>query len=157
MGIILAFHLWKALKLKDMHEQPIALKIKRIEIINSVLNTPVMKEEITEFNFDINVRQGINTNDKFVLSIVEISISSLISKQFLGKYEAAFTFELEDFDKLFSDTQTVDVPEHLAMAVNSISISTMRGLMFAAYKGTYLHNAILPLINPQSLQPSLVN
>ena len=32
--------------------------------------------------------------------------------------------------------------------LNSISISTTRGMMFSAFRGTFLHNAILPLIDP---------
>jgi len=32
--------------------------------------------------------------------------------------------------------------------VNSIALSTTRGLLFAQFRGTPLHNTILPLIDP---------
>lgn len=44
----------------------------------------------------------------------------------------------------------VSFPDNILVTFNSISISTMRGLMFAQFKGTFLHNAILPIIDPGS-------
>ncbi len=38
----------------------------------------------------------------------------------------------------------------IIIAMNSISISTLRGIMFSTLKGAYLRNAILPVIDPKS-------
>jgi hypothetical protein len=140
-----------------MHEQPVAFRIKRIEILNASLKTPEVREEVVTFNFEINTRQGVNTKERIVLAIASVEIYSLGSKVLLGRYEAAFSFEFEEFDKVFQEHTSIEVPENLSMAINSICISTTRGLMFQAFKGTYLHDAILPLINPLSLQPSLID
>lgn len=43
----------------------------------------------------------------------------------------------------------VTLPQDLADILNSISISTTRGLMFSAFKETFLHNAFLPIIDPK--------
>lgn len=139
-----------------MHEQPVTFRIKRIETLNSSLKTPEVREEVVTFNFEINIRQGVNAQDRIVLAIASVEIYSLNSTVLLGSYEAAFSFEFEDFEDVFPETASMEVPENLSTAINSICISTTRGLMFGAFKGTYLHNAILPLINPLSLQPSLI-
>jgi hypothetical protein len=44
----------------------------------------------------------------------------------------------------------VKLPSDIIIAMNSISISTIRGIMFSTFKGTYLHNAFLPVIDPKS-------
>jgi hypothetical protein len=139
-----------------MHEQPVAFKIKRIEVLNSSLKTPEIRSEVAGFNFEVGVRQGVNAQDKIVLAITSVSVYPVNSKELLGSFEAAFSFELEDFDNVFPEPLNMEVPDSLSMALNSISISTTRGLMFNAFKGTYLHNAILPLVDPLSLQPALI-
>jgi formate-dependent nitrite reductase membrane component NrfD len=34
-----------------------------------------------------------------------------------------------------------------------ISVSTLRGLMYGAFKGTFLNNALLPLVDIAQIQP----
>jgi uncharacterized protein YbbC (DUF1343 family) len=36
--------------------------------------------------------------------------------------------------------------------LNSISLSTTRGAMFSTFKGTFLHGAVLPIIDPKQFQ-----
>ena len=41
--------------------------------------------------------------------------------------------------------------EELKDVLNSISISTTRGVMFSTFKGTYLHNALLPVVDARQM------
>lgn len=84
-----------------MHEQPVAFKINRIEVLNSSLKTPEIRSEVAGFNFEVGVRQGVNAQDKIVLAITSVSVYPVNSKELLGSFEAAFSFELEDFDNVF--------------------------------------------------------
>jgi hypothetical protein len=36
--------------------------------------------------------------------------------------------------------------------LNRISISTTRGAMFSTFKGTFLHAAILPIVDPKNFK-----
>jgi len=44
----------------------------------------------------------------------------------------------------------------LVTTLLGISASTLRGLMFGAFKGTFLQGAILPVIDIMALQPELM-
>jgi hypothetical protein len=56
-----------------------------------------------------------------------------------------------DVIKISTDGK-LDIPQALIEVLNSISISTTRGVMFSTFKGTFLHNAVLPIIDPRQFQ-----
>jgi hypothetical protein len=41
------------------------------------------------------------------------------------------------------------LPRVELLEINSISMDTLRGIMFSKFMGTYLHNAILPIIDSE--------
>jgi hypothetical protein len=44
------------------------------------------------------------------------------------------------------------LPSGIIDLLNSVSVSTVRGMMFSAFKGTFLHNAVLPVIDPKTFK-----
>jgi len=138
-----------------MPEQSIGFKLSNINILNKSIKTPSNPGETKKFNFNINVQQSANKKQRLVHVSVQIEVLSIDMKNSYGYYEAVFFFEFESLDDFISDT-TLELPEQVVSALNSISFSTMRGLMFEAFRGTFLHSAILPLIDPKSLEPALI-
>ena len=67
----------------------------------------------------------------------------------LGKLSSSLIFEFENLASFVVDKE-VKLPSDIIIAINSISISTIRGIMFSTFKGTYLHNAFLPVIDPKA-------
>ena len=47
-----------------------------------------------------------------------------------------------------SEKKKIDIPENFIITINSVALSTTRGLMFSLFKGTFLQGAILPLLDP---------
>jgi hypothetical protein len=46
----------------------------------------------------------------------------------------------------------LEIPQPLAELLNAVSVSTARGAMFSAFKGTFLHNALLPMVEPHQFK-----
>jgi hypothetical protein len=46
----------------------------------------------------------------------------------------------------------LNVPQGLTELLAVQAIATMRGIMFSTFKGTFLHNAVLPLIDTRAQQ-----
>lgn len=84
----------------------------------------------------IRIRLVININSK------DVKCGSLTS---------LFWYSIEDFDAVIKKNKSgkSDIPEGLKVTLNSISISTARGMLFSAFRGTALHDAILPVIDPK--------
>lgn len=131
-------------------------QIKAIEIIESNLNAlqSPLKENET-FKFDISLEHRINNEKKVVVVVCTVSIYSENKDKHYGHLKAGYIFQVENFNE-FIDTETKELkfPTDFLTALNSITISSTRGLLFSFFRGTYLHNAILPIIDLQSFEIS---
>lgn len=132
----------------------ISFKLKNIEIgesslknLNYALPTDVI------YKFTINIDHLLNVEENLIVikPIVDIFIDE--SGEILANLSASLIFEVENLSHYVFEKE-VKLPSDVIIALNSISISTVRGIMFSAFKGTYLHNAILPVVDPKAFLPN---
>jgi hypothetical protein len=136
---------------KKIEHKEYKLQIKNIEILDVVIEHP--KEPIKDaiYNYDINIQHKSNRKDNILFAILDIQIYNKDKKRRLGKITTSCIFEIIDLQNIIKiNGSTIDMPSDLMSIINSVSISTTRGVMFSLFKGTFLHNAILPLIDPTS-------
>ena len=108
---------------------------------------------ISVFNFNINIEIRADRMNKLVFVIVHIDIKNDGHSEVLGALSVSCIFDIVNFEdviKIEADGK-VNIPQRLIETLNIISISTTRGVMFSTFKGTFLHSAILPIIDPQQL------
>lgn len=133
-------------------ENSIDFSLKRIELLSFNLTHPVENSHnnIT-FNFDIRSEIKLNKEQKLILVIISIDLFDQEKTIKLGDISTSCIFEVPNYD-LYVDLKNngVNFPEDFIITINSISLSTTRGIMFSQFRGTYLHNAILPVIDPKS-------
>jgi hypothetical protein len=132
-------------------QKNISFRLKNMELLQSNLsavNVSISSE--TLFKFNINIEHLINLNENIIAikPIVEIFIEEHNKKTILGGLSASLVFEFENLPSFVKDNE-VKLPTDIINAINSISISTIRGIMFSTFKGTHLHNAFLPIIDPK--------
>ena len=141
----------------DNKDFNIELQLKSIEILKTNLNLPQAKDVIINtFNFNVNLESKADANNKLLFVIVAVEISSEDKNHVFGSLTASCIYEINNFEdniKISKDGKIV-MSQQLTDMLNSISISTIRGVMFSTFKGTFLHNAYLPIISPRSLTPS---
>lgn len=134
-----------------MEEQKnISFRLKNIELLNSSLST--IDYSITNdviFKFNINIEHLVNINENVIAVKPNVEVFIDDNNTILGKLSASLIFEFEDLSSFVIDNE-VKLPTDIIIAINSISISTIRGIMFSTFKGTFLHNAFLPIIDPKS-------
>jgi hypothetical protein len=131
------------------------LQIRGIEILNGSLNLPAKPHTpVTNFNFNINIESRADALNKLVFVIVHVSIKNDDHSAVLGALSVSCIFEIANFaDLIKSDCEgKIDIPQHLIETLNSLSISTTRGVLFSTFKGTFLHGAVLPIIDPRQFQ-----
>ncbi|MDN3656692.1 hypothetical protein QWZ08_13690 [Ferruginibacter paludis] len=62
----------------------------------------------------------------------------------------ACTFDIINFEEvIISNGDAATIPDTILETLNIITIGTMRGIMFTGFRGTWLHNSILPVIDPK--------
>lgn len=132
----------------------IEFQIKAIEILNSSLNEPQEKlPKVVEFQYDINLEHRISLEKDTIIVICTVSIYNKSKDQMHGQLCASCVYHVVKLAEIAKkESKKIQLPTQFLVTLNSISVSTMRGLMFSSFKGTFLHNAILPMIDPTTFQ-----
>lgn len=131
------------------------LQLKSIELLKGSISLPSVPEvSLNNFNFNISLESKADATNKFLFVIVSVEIRSEDQNHILGSLAVSCIYSVVNFDevvKIEADGK-LDIPQPLVEILNSISISTTRGVMFSTFKGTFLHNAFLPIVDPRSFQ-----
>ena len=133
----------------------IDFQLKSIELLKESIDLPSVPEiSLTNFNFNISLETKADATSKLLFVIVSVEIRSEDQNHLLGSLAVSCIYSVANFDeiiKIEADGK-LDIPQPLVEILNSTSISTTRGVMFSSFKGTFLHNAFLPIVDPRSFQ-----
>lgn len=130
----------------------VELQIKAIELLNSSITLPANPNKpITNFNFNIEIESRIDEPKKRIFVIVHIEVKNEDESIVLGSLSVSCIFEIANFSEVVKIEAggKVSIPQELIDTINSIAISTTRGVMFSLFRGTFLHGAVLPIIDPK--------
>jgi hypothetical protein len=130
------------------------IQFRSIELISSNITASLFNiENNNAFTFEIKTEIQLNQENKFIIVIISVQIFNE-SKDFqLGSLTTNNIFFVENYESIVTQDGNgkVSIPDTVVTLLNSISISTTRGVMWNTFKGTFLHNAILPILDPQSI------
>ncbi len=131
-------------------EKNISFRLKNIEFSeSSIVGIDYTISTDTIFKFNINIEHLVNIDENWIAIKPNIEIFTEENDVILGKLSSSLIFEFENLASHVVKKE-VKLPSDIIIAMNSISISTIRGIMFSTFKGTYLHNAFLPVIDPKA-------
>ncbi|HQW83037.1 MAG TPA: hypothetical protein PK987_01175 [Ferruginibacter sp.] len=133
----------------------IDLQLKSIELLKGSISLPSVPEvSLNNFNFNISLESKADATNKILFVIVSVEIRSEDQNHILGSLAVSCIYSIVNFDEVvkIEVDGKLDIPQPLVEILNSISISTARGVMFSTFKGTFLHNAFLPIVDPRSFQ-----
>lgn len=139
-------------KNSNMTKKDFNFQLRNIDVIEVILKHPEKQlPKECQYNFDINIQHNITDKDNLIVVAPTILIRINNEEIIYGKFKANIFFQVQNLDDFKNqDNSKFDIPDPFITTLNSISISTLRGLMFLAFKGTFLHNAILPIVNPDN-------
>lgn len=131
-------------------EEKIEFQLTNIEILESEIKAP--SEPLPNniiFSFDIALEQRFNVEQELIFVICDITtFPQENSEQKLGKYRSSCIFKVKNLKEYIAENKKINLSENFIITINSVALSTTRGLMFSFFKGTFLHGAILPLLDP---------
>jgi hypothetical protein len=133
---------------------PAEIQFRSIELVSSNIAAPLFNAESNKaFTFEIRTEIQLNQENKFIIVIIGVHILNEAKDFQLGSITTSNIFFIENYERIVTQDNTgkVSIPETLVTTLNSLSISTTRGVMWNTFKGTTLHNAILPILDPKSI------
>ncbi|WP_338760214.1 hypothetical protein WAF17_13170 [Bernardetia sp. ABR2-2B] len=127
-----------------MEYRIVALEVLEANLIAPTQNLP--KEII--FQFDVNLEHRWNTDDNILIVVTSVAIYTNDKKNTLAKFKTNTVYKIEGLaSHVDSANQKLNLPTDFILDLNETAISTTRGSLFSFLRGTYLHNAVLPIIN----------
>lgn len=137
---------------KNKPKISINFQLKGIELLEACLNHP--KNAISDlkvFHFDIKIEHKLSVENKIIAVLIYVDLFNEQRDIKLGSINSSCIFEVANMpDFIDTKSNNINLPEDFLTTVNSITISTARGIMFNQFKGTFLHNALLPIVDPKS-------
>lgn len=128
-------------------------RLKNIELIETCIHPPRKKlPKDTIFQFDINIDHRVSAGREDVYAICSVVVLDNTKDHVFAKITAGCIFQAQELSSFLDEKdKRLILPEFFITTINSITISTLRGIMFSFFRGTYLHNALLPVIDPLQL------
>ena len=128
-------------------------RIKAVELVDLSLTAPATAlPEKEKVQFDINIQHQIDNANSCVLVFCAVAIKNNSRELTLGNIRSCCVFEILNMSSFFNDdNEAYDFPDVLVTVMNSITISTTRGMMASQFRGTFLSKAVLPIIDPNAL------
>lgn len=112
----------------------------------------------TEFNYNLELEHLVNLDGDSVEVNTKVMIGDNDHDIHYGSIKTAIHFQIQNLKQFYNDEQgQLELPPDLLNSLNAIAISTTRGIMHGQFKGTYLHNAVLPLIDLSQFAPDQRN
>lgn len=142
-----------------LRKEILNFQIRSVELLDSSLSTPKEATNIeTNFIFNVNLEQKIDQAQKALIVITHVDVAAEANQQKkLGSISTACLFSIENFHEIIKvddKNLTHKISDSMMEIVNSISISSTRGAMSQIFRGTYLHHAILPIVDPKAFTKS---
>lgn len=130
----------------------VGFQIKAIEILEfSLYGRSNPLPDIFTYHTNINLEHRINEAKRFILVIPSTEVIHEDKTTVLAKIKVSFVYEFNSFESFTrGNSGIIKPPQEIITALNSVSISTLRGIMFSLFRGTFLHKAILPVVDPKS-------
>lgn len=137
-----------------MNSENIEFRFSSINIVSKSLKRPPQKFSGGSYNFDIKVENVVQKENNAVIVYVSSNIRYAEEKQELASFIIACWFEVVNFsEKIIANENGVFIiPPGFNSTIQPVSISTARGVIFSELRGTYLHNAIMPIIYMNELK-----
>lgn len=125
---------------------------RSIELIDQhILQQP--KETVgPKFTFKLTLTSRTIDAEKLLMVFVAAEIFDDNESMKFATITVACIFNIENFDILPKTENQFHIELIDFSTLNAISISTVRGVIWSILKGTYLHNAILPVFNIDDLK-----
>lgn len=137
-------------------EQEITFGIKGIELLDFSITSPTKPIELNApFQFNINIEHRFKLETKTIFVIVSVNILAKDTDIKIGNAKINCIYNVTNLDE-FVDNGKVIFPNEFIITLNSISLSTCRGILFTLFRGTFLHNAVLPIIDPKGFVESVL-
>ncbi len=127
------------------------IRMKGVELVKSKINAQPANFAAKEFQFTVNVENRLEPVQKVAIIVTSVEVRSDNKPEIHASISTACIYGVDNFDEVFKKVSEdkFDTPDQIMFTLISISLSTLRGILYEQFRGTYLHQAYLPIMDPK--------
>ena len=138
----------------DSINKPMIFRIKGIDITKYTISSPAIDNPNTAINvfLEMAIQQMFSVSENLVVNICTINMYDGEKKE--NHYCSLTTnigFVVENLSQHIKTSNTPPIGKYLEESclsiLNSITISTVRGILYTKNMGTFLHNSLVPIMD----------
>lgn len=139
---------------KEKARKKVEVHLNSVDILSkSLFQSPDEAFDIELIDFNILTEQKVNFEDKLVFIGVKVDIILDNKNEALFQIYTASIFEIPEFDNYVKKRGTkFTISDDLIDHLTDIAISTTRGIIYSELRGTYLDEALLPVVNQDDFE-----
>ncbi len=133
------------------NKENIKYQIIGVDLLDSLITAPPQAlPNASMLHFELSVQHHIGLKQNLLFVNCKAAFMDKEEDVTYGSLSSSCTFEFPDLQSFF-DGKKVNLPDEVVLSINSIAVSTTRGMLFSLFRGTYLHQAIMPVIDLNTL------
>jgi hypothetical protein len=135
-----------------------AFQLRGVELHQLIINKPLPGvPPPVNFNFDVQIESNVDASQKVIINSATISVKGDNQPGVLGSITCICFFSVTNYEEVVTmkNEAQAEINDAFAETINSITISTARGMMASELRGTYLHFAFLPIIDVKGLKKNV--
>lgn len=127
--------------------------LNRIELIEKSMYWERVNNDLPfQFALQIQVVSNSVENESHHIADVKV-LQDKSSDTEIARVKLNCVFHVPDILQYQNNkTQQIQLPDEFMLLLNTVVIGTARGVMFSEFRGTFLHQTILPVIDPTQLE-----
>ena len=127
-------------------------RITTIDLIEKYFQrSPNQGSELPEVQFNLVMNVSIDKESRKITIILSVRMNLINNDSIVANISVGCTFKIINFQEIIIEKEgTLTIPDAILETLNILTIGTTRGIMFSEFRGTWLHNTILPVIDPKS-------
>ena len=122
-----------------------------IHILKSHISIPrYLAEPMLDYGFSINIDHKMDVDNDQVFTTIDVIVNPMNEKEtIVGEFSIGFQVLVSGIGKGAKKSKNgkILIPDNVAEVLNSLLYSTTRGIIFMEAKGTFMHTAILPVVD----------
>ncbi len=108
----------------------------------------------TQFSFNVRIEVSVDVAEKKTHHNIGIDVIQKENEQKIASLGLSCIFLVPDIGSYELKPNRIPLPNELLLLLNTVTIGTARGVLFSEFRGTFLHEALLPVIDPRDFQPT---
>ncbi len=137
--------------------QNISFSIKNIfvtkftlDLKEELIKLQVQKPDYSEYTFEVKVVNQGYINDNILNSMINMNVFLDKDKKIeLGEIAISNIFEIKDLKSYLDEKgNSLNLPAPFEASIIGISLSHTRAIFITKCAGTFLQNAVIPILNP---------